>query len=386
MFSRILTLSAFALMLTFVTEVEALGKLSALEQETRVYGVRWRKPVVRTGVHRKVVFSSGSPVVSSKSEALYVATGEGDVMALAADGGDTLWLKNLGVPFETSMSLIAFAGEERLVLSAKNGQVFCLDAATGKPLWDTRVHSEVGASWQSDGTLLYGVTMSDRLIALSIADGTLKWQKTRNQTKSLTIQGSAQVLIDGEKVYAGFSDGYLEAYAKDSGKRLWSRFLSVDGREFLDIDADIFIQDGRLFAASYSDGVYALDPESGRVFWRQERSAVNQLLLTKNNVIALSADGYAESFALADGKSLFKTTFPRGAVARPVRVADGVFFSVGGVGFVALNVLSGEPLQKSNFGDESLGDLCVLGTRLFSFASSGYVYALDLASDSYVVL
>ena len=151
-------------------------------------------------------------------------------------------------------------------------------------------------------------------------------------------------------------------------------------------NADIFIQDGRLFAASYSDGVYALDPESGRVFWRQERAAVKQLLTTDKSVVALSADGYAESFALSDGKSLFKTTFPRGAVARPVQVADGLFFSVGGVGFVALNALSGEPLQKSNFGDESFGDLCVLGTRLFSFASSGYVYALDLASDSYVVL
>jgi len=361
-------------------------KAGSFKQDERLYGVRWRKAVVRTGIHRKVVFSSGRPAFSKANAALYVATGEGDVWALDEKTGATLWRKKLGVPFEASVTLARFEERDLLLLSAKNGTLFCLHADQGELLWQTKISAEVSAPWQTDDAVAYGVTMNDKLVAIALKDGALKWQKNRSVTKDLTIRGSAQVLLDGEHVYAGFSDGYVESYKKQSGVRVWSRFLSVDGRDFVDVDADLLLREGRLYVASYSDGIYALDAQTGRVFWRQERVAIKHVVMAQESVIALSADGYAEGFALKDGKSLFTTQFPRGAVSRPVVAGGGLLFSVSDVGFIALNAHNGEPLQQSNFGDASFGDLLLVGTTVFSFASSGYIYALDLASDSYVVL
>ncbi len=124
---------------------EKAQKTDSIQQDERIYGVRWRKAVVRTGIHRKVVFSSGQPAFSKAQGALYVGTGEGEVWALDEKTGATRWRKKIGVPFEASVTLARLAENEQLLLSAKNGTLFCLRADNGQMLWQSNIGAEVRA-------------------------------------------------------------------------------------------------------------------------------------------------------------------------------------------------------------------------------------------------
>src|SRR5690606_36586519 len=120
----------------------------------------------------------------------------------------------------------------------------------------------------------------------------------RPQPTGLTVEGHGAPAVAGSVVYAGFSDGYVEAYRLADGSRIGSRPLSFSGGEFVDADADPVVVDGHLYVASYSDGVYALDLNDGTTVWTRSAPAV--VSLARVDEVGPAADG-AVLAASADG-------------------------------------------------------------------------------------
>ena len=69
---------------------------------SELYGMRWRRPVVRTGMFRSVGVSFGVPAVSLRHRLVLVGQGEGEVRALALADGGTVWRFHHSAPFEAS--------------------------------------------------------------------------------------------------------------------------------------------------------------------------------------------------------------------------------------------------------------------------------------------
>ena len=69
-------------------------------------------------------------------------------------------------------------------------------------------------------------------------------------------------------VYLGFSDGHAAALEAKTGAAIWDRVLST-GTQFIDVSSSPgFDSAGHLIAASYKDGLFALDPKTGDTIWQ----------------------------------------------------------------------------------------------------------------------
>ncbi|MFO0653407.1 MAG: PQQ-binding-like beta-propeller repeat protein [Polyangiales bacterium] len=87
----------------------------------------------------------------------------------------------------------------------------------------------------------------------------------------ITGGGHAGLLFDGTRIYTGFSDGRAVAIDPADGTPIWERDTGVDSEaadganeahRTIDVD-DAVLVDGNLFVASYTAGLYALDPAGG---------------------------------------------------------------------------------------------------------------------------
>ena len=347
--------------------------------ERVLFGLEWRAPIVRTGFERRVNASFGEPAVSERAHLVIVGSGEGDVRAFHLRAAKPAWTYAHGAAFETAVSLFdvgeGASAMELAILGSRDGKLLALESATGRLVWQTDVEGDVRAAASRAGALVVVATTQNRVVALELATGKIVWSAGRPPPTGLTIVGHARPLVDGGTVYAAFSDGYVEAYGAGDGARRWSRPISLKGGEFVDADADPVIAKGRLFVASYSDGIFALDPKDGQTIWTRPAAAVNRLALYDDQVLAASGDGFVWGLAQADGAPLHRTQLPHGLVSR-MEVRDNLVVLAGGeTGLVVLRADNGQPLQATGLPTRLSGDPTWSGNRVSVLSADGYLYS-----------
>src|SRR5690606_26945447 len=185
---------------------------------------------------------------------------------------------------------------------------------TGELEWSGDVEADVRAPGVLAGGRLLLTTVANKLHALDPATGEPLWFIGRPVPTTLTVEGHSRPPVSGNRLYVGYADGYLAAYTRDEGVRLWSRPLSFSGAEFVDADADPVVADGRVFAASYSDGLYALGEEDGKTVWHRPLPAVISLAAfergSRRLIIANSADGYVWGISRESGEVIYRVKLP----------------------------------------------------------------------------
>src|SRR5205085_6406570 len=100
---------------------------------------------------------------------------------------------------------------------------------------------------------------ADQVVAVDAITGKFKWQYKGETPEEYTLRGHAGVVIDGDLIYTGFSNGTLVALRKDTGSVAWSTSLKADAERFFDVDATPLVMGDRVYATTSSGGVYALD-------------------------------------------------------------------------------------------------------------------------------
>lgn len=358
-----------------------------------VFGLRWRKPLVEMGFNRQVGVSFGRPAISPRLGLLFVGTGEGKVDALRLRDGVLVWSFEHVAPFETDVTVVAapaahaaaggdeatqaasLAGHELVMATARDGILLALDARTGKLAWRSDLGGEVRAPAVLSGASLLITTTHNKLMALDVFTGKVLWSGGRPGSTKLTVLGHSAPLVDGDAVYAAFSDGYVMSFSLADGAQRWARPLSLRGGEFVDADADPIMANGRLFVASYSDGVYALNPADGQTLWFRAAPAVHSLAVHGANVIAGSGDGYVWGLRQAGGTLVFRTKLDHGQVTRMEAHDDLLVFAGGESGLVVLDARDGHPLQSTAFGARMSGDAVWVGNEVAVVSNNGYLYS-----------
>lgn len=140
----------------------------------------------------------------------------------------TLWEAKVGDAF----SGISIVGDRAYTCgtSAKKQTAVCLDANTGKQIWQTPIEDAYfepmgGNGARSTPTVsdgrVYVLGAQGRLVCLNAADGKLVWDKKYGGVPQWGYSGS--VLAEGNLavVSAGGQDGALVAYDKATGKEIW---------------------------------------------------------------------------------------------------------------------------------------------------------------------
>ncbi len=160
-------------------------------------------------------------------------------------------------------------------------RVFCLDVKTGKILWEHNYDCPYKIAYPTgprctptvDGNDVYTLGAMGNLKCLSIADGTVKWEKKLIDdygTKPPPWGYSSHPIVDGPRllVPVGGPDSAVVCFEKATGKELWKALTSSDVAY---APLMIYEKDGeRQLLMWHGDGVDSLDPETGRHFWNHK--------------------------------------------------------------------------------------------------------------------
>jgi outer membrane protein assembly factor BamB len=154
------------------------------------------------------------------------------------------------------------------------GSLQCLDAATGKPMWTFtnkgdrfRMKDAFSSPCLADGRIYIGegfhLNTECRLFCVEAATGKKLWDyKTVSHTESTPC------VVDG-KVYFGAGDHGLHCADAKTGKALWK----YQGDRGLHVDSNPLVVGGRVYAgAGVGDiyrrtGVFCLDAATGKEVW-----------------------------------------------------------------------------------------------------------------------
>jgi outer membrane protein assembly factor BamB len=241
------------------------------------------------------------------------------------------------------------------VFGTNEGAVYCLDGATGKPLWTT-----------------------------------LK------KLKMKAISLSAPVLAKG-RLYVGEgfhenSDCKLHCLEAESGKLLWAFPTGSH------VEASPAVVDGRVYFGAGDDGMYCVDADSGKEIWHFPGLHIDSTpLVEKGRVYAGSGVGdVVKETAIvcvgADkGGLIWKHPLKLPAWGAPVRAGDLVYFGIGNGrlnasdetspqgALLAVKAETGEEVWRFKARDSVLcrpavDDKC---SRVYFGSRDGFVYCVD---------
>ncbi|MGB2246283.1 MAG: outer membrane protein assembly factor BamB [Alcanivorax sediminis] len=225
----------------------------------------------------------------------------GNVYAIQRDKGKRLWRTKTGDRIAGAF----YAGYGMVLYGTREGMAVALDAETGETRWRTQLTGEALAIPTSDGSLAIFQTQDGHVTALDAETGEQRWDY-ETPPPTLTLRGLAQPVIAGDKVYAGFANAKVAALDLASGSPVWEkRIAEPTGRSELDrlvdVDGNLVVEGGGVFAVSFQGKVGVLDKDTGRQYWDKAMSSAT----------AISTNG-AGSLFVADDVGVVRAVDQRG--------------------------------------------------------------------------
>ena len=173
------------------------------------------------------------------------------------------------------------------VTPAQNGnpslRALCLEAGTGKILWDTEVFVHTGSTSihnKNSHASPTPVVEADRLYvhfghqgtACLDLDGKVLWRNTTLKYSPVHGSGGSPIVVGEALILScdGASDPFVVALNKKSGQVLWKTARSLNAKKKFSFSTPLLIDaNGQSQVVSPSSGaVYAYDPKDGRELWR----------------------------------------------------------------------------------------------------------------------
>lgn len=240
---------------------------------------------------------------------VFVATGYGEAAALSAQNGEVIWRADLraparsaptagagkifvvsqrnqvfaldqndgsisfeyaGIPEQAGLvatSSPAVAGD-KVVIPYSSGEVMAFSVETGEPKWQEFVTrsmrtlavagmTDVSGSPVIENGVVYATGVAGRTIAVSLADGTKRWERNMGSAHTPVVSGDAVFLVDlGNRMIA---------LDKSSGETLWMTALPRPKKRRDLAYAGPVLAGGSLWAVSNDGRLAQLDPASGNL-------------------------------------------------------------------------------------------------------------------------
>ena len=189
-----------------------------------------------------------SPVYGA--DTVYFASG-GALYALNASDGTTKWRYPADGKAHADFGGTPALAGGFLYAADDNGQVYKLDAATGKETWTAKLEGALRSAPVVSGGLVYLGSTSDHCYALSAETGAVAWDEPTEGaiTASPTITGGLVVFTS--------TDNHVYSLNARTGRKAWSVTF--------DSDPSIVpvVYDGAVVYVTAGDTIYRLDPSSG---------------------------------------------------------------------------------------------------------------------------
>jgi len=262
-----------------------------------------------------------------------------------------------------------------------------MESQTGKELWRYQSRGPIEQTPTNAGEVIVFANEADQVVAVDAITGKFKWQYKSETPEEYTLRGHAGVTADGDLLYTGFANGTLAALRKENGSIAWSTSLKGEADRFVDVDATPVVIEDRVYAASSSGGVYAIDKITGLVRWRLPFYDA-AMPSASGNVGGLASDGKQLYVSLADlgtyaldlGGNVIWRVGSRGGgePATPIIVGDLLIYSLAKDGMFIANRKTGETLEYFDPGEGISAEATANDGRLYVMSNRGILYAFDL--------
>jgi outer membrane protein assembly factor BamB len=239
---------------------------------------------------------------------VYAMDGGVQVTALDATTGKRLWQADLKPEDERGNS---FGGgvalwNDRLYVSTGCAQFFALDPADGHVIWKSAVPGPVRSGPTVSDGRVFVVTVENELVVLAADDGRRLWNHNAIP-ETASLLGSASPAVEGEVVVAAYSSGELYALEVENGRPLWSDNLAATRNvnavaSLADIRGRPVLDRGRVFAASHSGRIAAIDLRSGDRVWEQQFGSTHSPWVVGDYLYVLSNENELLCLTRNDGK------------------------------------------------------------------------------------
>jgi outer membrane protein assembly factor BamB len=324
-----------------------------------------------------------------------------------AGGPKLLWqVQNIDAGYSTP----AVVGGRLYLLSNKgldNEFAQALDITDGKQVWSARlgkVGPNQGPQYPGarstptvDGELLYALGSDGDLACLETATGKPRWQKSLRTDfggKPGVWAYAESPLIDGDVLVCtpGGSDATLAALNKKTGEVVWK--CAVPGGDTAGYASAIITEAGghKQYVQFLGKGVVGVDAKTGKLLWQYDKTAKNS---PANIPTPVAHDGYVYTAAGRTGGGLVKLKAEGdGVAAEPVYFERDLPTSIGGAvllaghlygttsqGLICAEFTTGQVKWK----DKSIGAgaLCCAEGRLYVHGENGDVALVEATPEAY---
>jgi outer membrane protein assembly factor BamB len=260
-------------------------------------------------------------------ERVFVANHAGRVEAFAGEDGERLWRAELDTAITAGPG-----GGEQLLFFGGDAEVIALDKADGAVRWRTPVSSEVLSIPQHRDNIVVVHSVDGNVTALAADSGERLWQH-REAVPTLSLRGSSDPYIIANVALIGTANGKVVALALEDGSPLWQTVVAEPrGRteldRMVDIDAELAVADGVVYAASYQGNLAAIALASGQMLWNRDIGSSTGILLDRDNLYVSDTSGNIWALSRRNGGTMWKqNALQRRALTAPVQ--QGNYLIVG---------------------------------------------------------
>ncbi len=237
---------------------------------------------------------------------VYLVDAEGRVEAWQRDDGRSIW----SIKLEEDVSGGLNGGNGIVAVGTENGEVIALSMVDGSEKWRASVTSEVMAISEAYYGVIVVRTNDSNVYALDVGNGNIAW-KANHSIPPLTLRGTSAPQVVGDTVIVGYDDGKMNALSMRDGEPLWEVTVSVPrGRSELDrvsdVDGEIAVLNGMVYAASFNGRVIAVDMDTGKTVWTKELSSYVGLSADESKVYVTDADDSVWALDKATGATMWR--------------------------------------------------------------------------------
>ena len=308
--------------------------------------------------------------------------------------------------FQTGDRVVSSAvyGDGLVYFGSDDGNVYALDARTGKQRWKHTTGGPVPSTPALADGALYVMSYDGKLYALNARTGARRWRFTTGGERRYEAKGvhgfrprnqtfpdpfdtylSSPVVV-GDSVYFGSGDGRLYAVSTSDGSLRWT-FEAKDV-----IHASPAYADGVLYVGSWDSFLYAVDAKTGRERWRfktgEDAEIHNQQgfqgspAVVDGVVYAGCRDSHLYAVDASTGKE--KWNFPTGlswVITSPAVHEGKVYFATSDSGlYFVVDAATGKELQQKKSTSYLWSSPAIAGDAIYQGSFNGTLEARDLAS------
>jgi outer membrane protein assembly factor BamB len=311
---------------------------------------------------------------------LYTVSQNGTMVAYNAQNGHVIWQKKAGTPLSSG----AVVGDGKLFVNDNQGELLAFNVSNGAKAYVVNLPNRSFAAPAYGNGIVIVKTIDEQMLAFHSSDGSQIWSYEGNVPNMILQGGSSPVINDGI-VIQGSADGKVTLVTLDKGQLLWQRAAVEpngvsDISRMVDIDANPLINNNVIYVGSYQGSLVALDKFKAVPIWEHRLSTRSGLVMSTNGLFVTDTRGRVWAFNPTTGKVLWRQNKLFGRIlTAPVIVGDNIVVAdnMGDVHWLSQadgHFVARVQMDKKGIASNPVAD----GNTVFVMSSKGAVAAYSL--------